>query len=144
MTNAGVRVSGWKQGLCAGVAMKRVALSTGALLGGESLEDEARRGMRYLTLSPFSTWEGEANELTWWERSASIRMTKLPVACFTPWMYAVPATTEHCSTEERLELTELSLTYLIQALLFLDVVPNGERGRRGGGRRERGEEGRKR
>ena len=36
-------------------------------------------------------------------------------------------------------MTQLSLTYLIQVLLLLDVVPNGERGRGGGGGRERGE-----
>ena len=46
-------------------------------------------------------------------------------------MYAVPVTTrdnERCTAGERLELTQLSLTYLIQALLLLDVVPNGEKG----------------
>ena len=57
-------------------------------------------------------------------------------------MYAVPVTTrdnERCTAGERLELIQLSLTYLIQALLLLDVVPNGERGRGRGGGRERGE-----
>ena len=113
-------------------------MSTGTLLGGESLEDEARNETPdFLSLLHLGR---RGYELTWWERSASIRIIKLPVACFTPWMYAVPATTqdnERCTAGERLELTQLSLTYLIQALLLLDVVPNGERGRGGGGGRGR-------
>lgn len=40
--------------------------------------------------------------------------------------------------------TELSLSYLIQASLLLDVVPNGERGRRRKRRRRRRGEGVKR
>ncbi len=55
-------------------------------------ENGKSQGVRKSTFRPNLHWFGfyPDGSLTWCDKSASMMSMKLPVACFMPWMYAVP------------------------------------------------------